>query len=103
MEYLMAKKQHFAIVEVTMTKRYAIPIAPDGARTEINGWPMDVVLAEWFDRYPLYQYHASRDAHEVGCSERASKVEVVDQTTVKKNFLGQYVLPARKPAKKKKT
>ena len=58
-------KQKFKQVTVTVEITYLIPMY-DEQHTQINGWTVDEVVRDWFERYDLNQHHASRDAHRVG-------------------------------------
>ncbi len=65
------------ILRVTVTKDYAIKMIDD-ERTEINGWTMEQIIEDWFEEYALAGYHATRDGHFIGCSEKFIKSEVLD-------------------------
>jgi hypothetical protein len=70
-------EEKFKILRVTITKDYLIPMHDDTI-TKINGWTLEQVIEDWFKRYPLDMYHATRDGHEIGHSERFIHSEFVD-------------------------
>jgi hypothetical protein len=63
---LSAFKEIVVTVEVT----YLIPMMKDGTRTEINGWTIEEVARDWFDRYDINSSHATRDSHRLGNGTR---------------------------------
>ncbi|MFW9871615.1 MAG: hypothetical protein ACFFG0_00810 [Candidatus Thorarchaeota archaeon] len=72
----MSKKK-YKILRVTYEKDYLVEMI-DGERTIINGWTIKEVIDDWFGRYPLSSFHASREAHTIGNSEKFIDVNVID-------------------------
>jgi len=75
------EKVEDTILKVTLETYYAIPMI-DKERTMINGWPLDVVMQEWFENHPIDTRHASRDYHRVGNAVKIVKVEKVDNIDI---------------------
>ena len=62
------------VLRVTYTEDYLIEMIDD-KRTAINGWTMEEVIDDWFNR--LGSYHASREGHRIGNSRKYIKSEIV--------------------------
>lgn len=45
----------------------------------INGWDAETVIDDWFGRYPLDMYHAARNGHQVGNTERVIGVQEITE------------------------
>ena len=71
----MAEK--IKVLRVTTTTDYYIKMIDD-ERSEINGWTIDQIKEDWFDKFPMDAYHATRDGHRIGNSRKVVKVEEVD-------------------------
>jgi hypothetical protein len=70
----MSKDKKFALVRVTLTEDYFIPMINDD-KTEINGWSLTQVIKDWFlDWNPS---HATRNGHCIGNSRKYISSEVV--------------------------
>lgn len=67
----------YKFLKVTTEKLYIIPMI-DEERTEINGWDIDTVIRDWFKDYPLSKFHATRETHEVGNSEKVLHTQVIN-------------------------
>jgi len=63
------------ILRVTMTQDYAIEMYDD-KRTKINGWTIQEVIDDWFKKYSLRAYHATRDTHEIQGARQFIEAEV---------------------------
>ena len=73
----------YKILEVTCVKHYVLEMYDD-ERTKINGWKIKDVIKSWFENFPLYSYHASRDSHGVHGSSYVTNVKIVDSVETKK-------------------
>ena len=66
-----------------MSKEYLIPVDgnyKDGDPTYINGWTIKEVINDWFRRYSLGSYHASREANSIHGSDKfieATEMEII--------------------------
>lgn len=65
------------ILRVTITRDYIIPMRDD-EKTHINGWTMDKVIEDWFERNSIHSYHATRDGHRIGNSEKMVDTEIIE-------------------------
>ena len=65
------KERTYHRVRVTLETEYLVP---DYMIAEREGG-LDALLKEWFERFDLNDYHASRDGSEVGGAKRILKVE----------------------------
>ena len=71
--------EHYKRLRVTITQDYFIEMqGPDTDLTHINGWTMEEVIKDWFEKHPMGSYHATRDGCKIGNSERFIKSEIVD-------------------------
>ena len=70
--------EKYKVLRVTMTKDYLVKMI-DNERTEINGWPMQQVIQDWFFDTDLRTYHATRNGHEIGNSEQILEIEELDE------------------------
>ena len=43
----------------------------------INGWDTEQVIEDWFRYYPLDKYHATRDSHKVGNSDKIVSINEI--------------------------
>ena len=71
----MADERKFKIITVTMTQDYAIEMYDD-KRTKINGWTIQEVIDDWFRKYSLRTYHATRETHEIQGARKFIEAEV---------------------------
>lgn len=55
----------YKTIFVTVEIPYVVPMI-DGTRTEINGWTVDKVVADWFQHHNINSHHATRDSHRLG-------------------------------------
>jgi len=46
---------------------------------EINGWPPEKVIEDWFEKRHLDENHATRDGHHIGNTTIVKKVELLDR------------------------
>lgn len=60
--------KHKTII-VTTEVAYVIPVMDDG-RTAINGWTLEEVARDWFERYDINSHHATRESHRLGNGRR---------------------------------
>jgi hypothetical protein len=69
-------RRRYAVLTVTRTEQYVLPLVGGGDRTEVNGWTVDEVTRDWFEneKWPAYASHASRDTYRLGYSERFGEV-----------------------------
>jgi hypothetical protein len=65
----------YQVLRATITQEYLIPIYEGGAT--INGWSVDKLKHEWFERFDMNTFHASREGHRTGNSIKVVKVEDV--------------------------
>jgi len=65
----------YKIIKVVVEKKYMVPINDD---TSINGWSLKEVIKDWFERVPLFQYHANRDSSLMRGTERVISATVED-------------------------
>jgi hypothetical protein len=56
---------------------YYIPMH-NGEVSQINGWTPEQVRKDWFENYPINQFHASRDSHALMGSKKILDTKVVD-------------------------
>ena len=70
-------KEKFKILKVTVEHKYYIPMIDD-ERTQINGWPMEEVIDDWFKQHSFASYHATRNGHEIMGGATVIKTEVED-------------------------
>jgi hypothetical protein len=71
----MAKKTKtpkLVILEVTLKQTYAF------REGQINGWPVDTVINDWFKNHALFEHHATRDACKIGNSEKLVSIKRVE-------------------------
>lgn len=73
------RKRELKVMRVLMTVDYAIPMCPDNKHTDINGWTVEEIVEDWFKKFPMGYYHATRDGHRIGGSERALSIEFDDK------------------------
>lgn len=57
-------------VEVTIKRVYIIDHG-------LNGWTDEQVVDEWFKKYPIHKYHASRDACRLGGADTVTHVRIL--------------------------
>ncbi len=55
-------------IVVTMEVSYIVPMH-DTNHTEINGWTVEEVARDWFER-DINSHHATRDSHRLGNGKR---------------------------------
>lgn len=65
------------ILRVTMTVDYFIEMR-DEKKSLVNGWTIEEIIEDWFKKYSLGLYHATRDGHEIQGSRKFLKSEVVN-------------------------
>ena len=65
------------IIRVTLTEDYYIEMYDD-KRSKINGWTIKEIIKDWFEKYHLGSYHATRDAHVISGSRKVIEAEVLD-------------------------
>ena len=58
------------ILTVRMDVQFLLPMVPGRDETEINGWTVEEVVDDWFKSHPPGSYHATRDSHRIGNSEK---------------------------------
>lgn len=63
------RKPKLVILEVTIKRTYCF------REGEINGWPAETVIDDWFNRHALFEHHATRDAYAVGNSDKVVSVK----------------------------
>jgi hypothetical protein len=69
-------KEKLKIIRVTSTEDYIIEMIDD-KRTYINGWTMEEVIEDWFERFETITTHASRDGHRIGNSRKYISSEII--------------------------
>ena len=77
----MAEKFKFKEIEVTIKRRYFIPMQDNKQHpesTKIDGLSFRQVVVAWFKNHSLYQTHATRDSYIVGGSDKVIKVVDLD-------------------------
>lgn len=69
------------VIRATITLDYYIEMIDD-ERTSINGWTIDQVIEDWFKnkKHPMGTYHATRDGHRIGYSEKFIKMDIISLT-----------------------
>ena len=65
--------EKFTKVRVIFERMYFLPTTNNGK--SIDGRDENEILKEWFEEFPLYQYHATRDSYAIGYSEKVIKFE----------------------------
>jgi len=65
------------IIRVTFTEDYYIEMHDD-KRSEINGWTIKEIIKDWFSKYHLSSYHATRDGHVIGGSRKFIETEILE-------------------------
>jgi hypothetical protein len=63
-------------IKVTLEETYLIPMIDD-TRSEINGWTLPYLAKDWFERFDINSYHATRDTYRLGNSRKVLKVEIL--------------------------
>lgn len=63
----------FVELRVLVEETYFIPMA-DEKRSEINGWTLDEIKQDWFERFSLNEHHATRDSYRLGNGRRLIKI-----------------------------
>jgi hypothetical protein len=71
------EKEKYKILRVTFQKDFLVKMVDD-KRTVINGWTIQEIIDDWFGRYPLSSYHATRDSRAIGNSQKFLGVNVID-------------------------
>lgn len=78
----MPLKERFKILKVTMEVEYYVPmpdkdLVDDNGEeiTSVNGWTMSKVKEEWFERYDINRYHATRNYSEISGSKKIIRIE----------------------------
>ena len=71
------EKKKFKIIRVTLTTDYLIEMH-DEKQSCINGWTIDEIIEDWFNKYSLGGFHVTRDHHKIMSSRKFIKSEVVD-------------------------
>jgi len=70
-----AKKARFTKIKVTMELTYLVEMI-DQTHTEINGWTVEQVVDDWFQRHDVNRSHATRDGYLLGGSgKKVLKIE----------------------------
>jgi hypothetical protein len=69
----MKQKRKLNFLKVTTTSIYAFE------EGEINGQPTEEVIQDWFEEFPMDQFHATRDTSKLGGSTLVQKVEVISE------------------------
>lgn len=63
----------YKVIRVLVEESYLVPMH-DKVRTQINGWTLEEVKEDWFQRFDLNRYHATRDSHRIGNGRQLVKV-----------------------------
>lgn len=67
------KKKEYTYLKVTSETLYFFETG------SINNWNTQMVIEDWFHRFPLNMFHASRDSHRVGYSTKLIDVKEVSE------------------------
>ena len=68
-------KEKFKVLRVTVTEDYFIDMIDD-KKTCINGWTLDELIQDWFEKFSMGTHHASREYHKIGNSRKYVKTEI---------------------------
>jgi hypothetical protein len=64
-------------VKVLVEETYFIPMM-DETRSEINGWTLPYLVNDWFNRFDINSYHATRDTYRLGNGRKVISTEIVE-------------------------
>jgi hypothetical protein len=64
-------------IKVVVEETYIIPMMDD-EHSEINGWTLPYIVKDWFGRFNINDYHATRDTHRLGNGRKVLSAEIVE-------------------------
>ena len=64
-------------IKVVVEETYLIPMVDD-THSAINGWTLPYLADDWFRRFDINSYHATRDTYRLGNGRKVISVEVVE-------------------------
>lgn len=70
----MTEESNFHEIKVTVEVTYWVPKSAD-KKTVINGWTIEEVVDDWFNKHDINYNHATRDSYRLGSGMKVLKVE----------------------------
>lgn len=68
---------NYRVIRVIVQRDYLIPMA-DARHSLINGWTLEEIQQDWFQRFDINSSHASRDAYRAGNGDKVLTTMVID-------------------------
>lgn len=70
--------EKYKLIKVVSVAYYYVPMI-DEKKSKINGWTLTELIKDWFKRYRLDAYHATRNQYKIGGTEKVLSADVASE------------------------